>query len=640
MTRALRLFGSVTLAAALTLVATGRAAAADDCRPVLRYSFQPDCYRPNLSAPCDKPKGQGRLELGPQFAVWVESGDGAKFVTDLMVTNMTAIRGLGNRPGHWSLPSSPKFPYGKRSMALPVWAHRRGRLYDTLEMPNKPDYELWLGFHEAYSSPDPYYCRPMTFAEIDLDAMTCPTNVFNSAKGRFSKTLPKSYYPPRNELSRTTERDCYNADAPNSGCDPNSSPATQFAAINDLDAVATATPLYGSRVRGMWRIPPEIQDGDYALYLEINKEFDNNQHHGTPARPEYEAYRDTNLPESGLRNNFGQPSVVFRVPFRINRGAKGQAAATDIAGYGDWNGATGTLHPPDSTISDAPGSGKGRLLVIEEPSMNGGDPMGGRVHVTVDPCQPAMTACAPKQCSGSPETDATISDLAVHQEGVTFEAAELRFTEPSDGGGPVEQYEIRFREDSMTAEEFARGTPGAAVQPMEPGRSVSVKLINLKPSTVYVVGVRARGCCLAGPGPIAFASFRTPDRKFTQLSGCFVATAAYGSAMHPQVDALRRARDSARTRSALADAAVRLYERASPPVAALLRSAAAPRALVRSALAPFVQVVSGADEVATAPKRLPSDPIGPAPAGATKDPAPRIAPNRHRDPAAPGGADL
>ena len=31
--------------------------------------------------------------------------------------------------------------------------------------------------------------------------------------------------------------------------------------------------------------------------------------------------------------------------------------ASSYAGYGDWDGATGTLHLPDMTISDVPGSG-------------------------------------------------------------------------------------------------------------------------------------------------------------------------------------------------------------------------------------------------------------------------------------------
>ena len=40
----------------------------------------------------------------------------------------------------------------------------------------------------------------------------------------------------------------------------------------------------------------------------------------------------------------------------------------------------------------------------------------------------------------------------------------------------------------------------------------------------------------------AVAELTTTKTNFTQLSGCFVATAAYGSALQPEVAALRRVR--------------------------------------------------------------------------------------------------
>ena len=58
-----------------------------------------------------------------------------------------------------------------------------------------------MGFHEQISSPDPYYCRPMGLAEVDVDAITCPTKVFNSAKGKLATDMPMVPYPPRNDLT-------------------------------------------------------------------------------------------------------------------------------------------------------------------------------------------------------------------------------------------------------------------------------------------------------------------------------------------------------------------------------------------------------------------------------------------------------
>src|SRR5690349_19596450 len=72
----------------------------------LRITLQPDCYRPSLAAACDKRKTTisekpllARLDLGPQIAIWLERADGT-FVDTILVTNLTAVLGLGNRPGY------------------------------------------------------------------------------------------------------------------------------------------------------------------------------------------------------------------------------------------------------------------------------------------------------------------------------------------------------------------------------------------------------------------------------------------------------------------------------------------------------------------------------------------------------------
>ena len=186
---------------ALALVTRPAPAAAQSCAQ-LRYTFQPDCYRAAGSATCVETID--RLDFGPQIAVWLESADGTRFVDTLMVTTLTASRGIGNRPGVWNFPSGPYFPYGKRAMALPIWAHARGTLYPTVVM--QDGMETWLGFHEEISSPDPYYCRPLQPDEVNVDAITCPTR-FNSAKGKLDPTT-SAYYPPRADLTSFINADC------------------------------------------------------------------------------------------------------------------------------------------------------------------------------------------------------------------------------------------------------------------------------------------------------------------------------------------------------------------------------------------------------------------------------------------------
>ena len=75
-----------------------------------------------------------------------------------------------------------------------------------------------------------------------------------------------------------------------------------------------------------------------------------------------------------------------------------------------------------------------------------------------------------------------------------------------------------------------------------PGTKVNVTFGGLQPRTHYWVAVRAVDVCNV-VSTYAVAELTTTKTNFTQLSGCFVATAAYGSALQPQVAALRQVRD-------------------------------------------------------------------------------------------------
>lgn len=163
--------GLLAVAMAVFLPGARSACANILCREV-RVVVQPDCFRPNLAAQCNKRKTGSQLDLGPQIAIWVTDASG-RFVDDVMVTALTGTRGIGNRPGRTDFRSAPRFPYGRRPYVLPVWAWARGKLYDSVAIQDGK--EDGLGFHESVSSPDPYYCRPMGLNEVDVDAITCPT---------------------------------------------------------------------------------------------------------------------------------------------------------------------------------------------------------------------------------------------------------------------------------------------------------------------------------------------------------------------------------------------------------------------------------------------------------------------------------
>jgi len=73
--------------------------------------------------------------------------------------------------------------------------------------------------------------------------------------------------------------------------------------------------------------------------------------------------------------------------------------------------------------------------------------------------------------------------------------------------------------------------------------------------------------------------------------GCFIATAAYGSYLHPKVMVLRSFRDNYLLTNAPGRVLVALYYRYSPPFADLIRQNAAARTLVRILLTPVIFLV-------------------------------------------------
>lgn len=538
-----------------------RAVAAGACN-VLSYRFQPDCFQTSGGSGCLFDKNHP--DFGPQIAVWVGSADGSQFVDTLMATNAVAIHGIGNRPGTWNLRSGPRFPYGRRSMALPIWAHARGVLYDPVAMNDGLEDELTD--HENNSSPEPYFCRPMLIDEV-VDAITCPSGQFRSAKGLLDPSAPQSYYPPRADLFDFGGPPCMALIRYPGSCDAGDS--AQYAALNDVDTVAAATPPYGAPYSGSWIIPGDLADGDYALNVEVAKEFDTNASNQHPC--EVSARDQQYFAGYGQDGNVGQPSVLFRVPFTLGLGSSGTTASTSaMAGYGDWTGTTGDLLAPDATISGDPGSGEGRLLLIDGPN--------GPARVSV-----SIAACPSVDCTTDP-LPLPVSFMATPT--TTGTGVRLTVLQSSEGGQPVLGYEARYAITSSVSvidpASFPAWTPAGTVAVGPPGSPTTLDLDGLAPLTYYAVGIRATGVC--GASPITFQRFHTLARKYTQLSGCFIATAAFGSDLGPELESLRTFRDAATTRSGIARSAVDLYYRSSPPLAAAIRQSELARALVRTSL--------------------------------------------------------
>jgi hypothetical protein len=554
---------------AFMTVAGSSTAARADCR-LLRFGFEPDCLAR------DPATGACRFEVampdyGPQIAVWLESADGTTFVDTLVVTNGVALYGIGNRPGRWDFRSGPRFPYGRRIMALPVWAHRRGVLYQSVVMNDGKD--NWMTFHEPVSSPETHFCRPMMKTEI-VDAITCASGTFRDAKGLFQPGEARTYYPPRGDILDWSTVCIPIISTGGSACDFGDAP--QYGLINDLDVIAAATPAYDRGFSASWSIPAGLAEGDYALMVEVGKEFDENNAftHDSFIEPEevsnYDAY--------GQNGNVGQPSVVYRVPFRFLAGAPIAATvATGAFGYGDWTGVAGDLRPIDTQISaTTPGSGVQRLRASDGP---GGS---GLVHVD-------EIACTPLDCSSAPVPESPRIDEPKLMQPAT--SARFTFRQSSDSGAAVIAYEMRYAiapDPLAGADEtlFSQWTPATAPAVDAPGTISQAEVDGLLPQTAYSIGLRARGSC--GWSAPSFARVITGKRPYTQLSGCVIATAAYGSELDPDVALLRRERDQAARRSGLVELAALLYARDAPPLARLVGRSDTARAAVRALLRPIM----------------------------------------------------
>ena len=108
-------------------------------------------------------------------------------------------------------------------------------------------------------------------------------------------------------------------------------------------------------------------------------------------------------------------------------------------------------------------------------------------------------------------------------------------------------------------------------QELEPGDETSSRLLTINPPAScpeFEVG-------LAVPGGVA----------------CFVATAAWGSPLHPHVNSLRRFRDRLLLPHAPGRAVVGLYYRLSPPLARYIAARPVARAVARGVLWPLVFAV-------------------------------------------------
>jgi hypothetical protein len=546
------------LVAALT-VGTRANAAEDDV--LLEFHFQP--------------------VPGTQIAIWLEDGEG-NFVQDVFVTQATGTLGIGNRPGRWDFLSSWRFPYGPRPGVLPVWAHARGTTYPKLVFhDDNPGDANSLGWHENSSSPEPYFCRPLSAEEhetISTDTLTCPSPaVFQSDKGRFSEET--SVYPPRADLVEFED-----------GHDHDD--VKTFSELNDLDTVTMATPNGYQPVLVTAQVPLDVaQAGPLVARIEVHLE--NDQNGAWAYDREDDHYVDPRLASFGIPY-LGQPSVVYEAA--IDASMSGFTSTDQYAGYGDIEGRDGTLNAPDGSISEDAGSGADRLqlFTLNERTFR----FGVYSHGTEGGGQgedPDWGSCQ----------NTTLPPLQdVEVEPVDFDRVRVHFTVPNTANGELSAVRLFYRqgdEPLTAANEGIQQVAGIddCGEALAPGVTTWCEIDELFGSTNYQVGIAYEDRC-ANASDIATAAITTPQQEFAVVEGfCFVATAAWGAPWDNKVQALRWVRDRYLERSPFGQSVIDFYYYASPPFASMIARSETARGMARSALGPVAELA----ELATQSER-------------------------------------
>jgi len=525
----MRCFLFAVLAGALLAVPAGTARAEEEACRVMEFHFTPTD------------------EL--QIVVWLEDSAG-NFEETVFITQLTGVYGLGNRPGMMEFNSAWAWPYGRRTTTFPVWAHRHGEgPFPQLTFQNSDDTNL--SHPLSMSSREPFFCRPLRPGESAWDTQTCASIVYTD-KGTFSET-ETSLYPPRIDHNYVTGTD--------------STDVETFGQINPFDAMSRATPVGGMMHKIVFAIPEGLVDGDYVAWVEVNREFDQNEFYDYPS--------PTGIPwsEYGLGYR-GQPSVVYRVPFTLGVGDALSAVAEEFYGYGDPDGLDGNIREPDGTITTGvDGSGASRLLVtVDEQDTF-------RFRVTTRPTDDNLNPGAP----------GNFDAIDVLSSSVT-----ATFVAPGndDMEGTVAGYEIRYRPGApMAPGDFDDSDMinAPTIQPQIAGALQQVTFSNLVPNTNYYFAVRAFDECL-NKSPVAILHVKTPRQETAEVDACFIATAAYGSAMETDVTDLRAFRDVALRSNVPGELLVAGYYTFGPALAGAIRPSETLREFTRAALEPVVRV--------------------------------------------------
>jgi hypothetical protein len=95
--------------------------------------------------------------------------------------------------------------------------------------------------------------------------------------------------------------------------------------------------------------------------------------------------------------------------------------------------------------------------------------------------------------------------------------------------------------------------------------------------------------CLTCENPVEHITSNQADNGIQKSSACFIATAAYGTSLHPDIDILRLWRDNTLSITAAGRAFIYIYYKISPPIAFVIRQSGFLRMITRAFLRPVIR---------------------------------------------------